>query len=1061
MKRRQRKKLQRIAGALDRDALDQAERQLGALRRELRPADQPDVACMEQFLRADVARRRDRLELAESCSRRALSFAHQCDDETGKSYAHYQMGVLARMGSDVDRAERHLQRALHLAEQRAAGSAQEAALWELAVLARQGKNLETAESYFQRVLYLAEQADDRSSQAGTHYELARLARHRKAFQTVEWHLWQAVDLSTKKGGDRVQQADAHHELASVADDQHNDVDAARWHLKEMLRLAKRVEDKWRQAIAHSDLAELASQREELHDAERHLRLATELGEETDDRTVLIYAHCELGVLARRREDLETAESHVRHGLAVAHQDGDGLGQAWGHHELGILARWRDDFNAAEWYLERSLWLAEQAQEPMAQANPHLELGVLAARGWRGDAAQGHLEQALSLAREADDPVTQAEAHLELGIFAGHHNDLRAAEGHLHKAVQLAQKSSSQLEEGNAQRELGVIAYRDGDTGTGAWRFQRALELAEGATDRLGQANAHRRLAQMAWDRGDAGGVEVHFGAAAGLWEEVGVRSALAQVLADWGECRAACGDGGAGLGLALRGVEVAEGVRVGQSVAVERDRWQARMGSLYGGAWELAVAVGDAQAVLGLVETARAEQLAGLMAHRLVGVPSAVCELLGELEEVSARLAAIEREAGADGPAAGMRAARLEGLGGAPGWEAGVSLEEAEDQLVARKERVRARLAEQASAVLAEVADPAPVTGEELVEGLVGLGTHALVYHQDGDGELVVVWVDPQGQCAFEWIDLDQAAVAVLARLDEDRLVDADGVGMDASDLAGLSGLLPQGLREQLAAHDSAEGGPQRLLIVPTGRLWSVPFHALSLAEGGADRLVVEAAAVTLTPSLQLHHRLRPTHPPAAGGGGSVSWRDPALDVSGGDERAVLDQRFCPHRRLDEELAGDAEQVVAALREAADHGAALAVLACHGTREPGLAHGLQLTATDRLHAADLIAGRLPPLVAMGACSSGYPPGDHPAEPIGLPTIALTAGARHVLATHFAADHHATTSLLTTLYHALADSPHDPAAAHHHTLARWLAAHPNHRHQPLTRWAAPTTIGPHP
>lgn len=63
--------------------------------------------------------------------------------------------------------------------------------------------------------------------------------------------------------------------------------------------------------------------------------------------------------------------------------------------------------------------------------------------------------------------------------------------------------------------------------------------------------------------------------------------------------------------------------------------------------------------------------------------------------------------------------------------------------------------------------------------------------------------------------------------------------------LADFKRLLPAGLRRRLSAADCRD-----VLIVPTGLLWAVPWSGVPI---DGDRLLVEAASLTVTPSLRVH----------------------------------------------------------------------------------------------------------------------------------------------------------------------------------------------------------------
>lgn len=447
----------------------------------------------------------------------------------------------------------------------------------------------------------------------------------------------------------------------------------------------------------------------------------------------------------------------------------------------------------------------------------------------------------------------------------------------------------------------------------------------------------------------------------------------------------------------------------------------------------LAAKVGDSELVIEVAERLRTERLAGLLRRNRDALPADLSQLLGELDRVNDALMS---------------------------WEPGVLRTGSSDllsdlsnrdqaELFAYLAELRSRLADRTNELFADTYGAEPFRTEHVQ----AVREHVLMLipvHSDGEDGIVAVWRSPEGESACSITSMTEQLTElknVLTRIDN-----LARLNLTDRDLAPVGNILPSKFLARLA--NSQE--PIKLVVIPTGWLWAVPFAAIRLPEStGGATVLLDRADIVLAPSLRflfaLSNRTTTTRSASV-----VSWRDPDVEFAA-EELDVLPGLHGGHTRLD-----DASQVRDAFVRGGDHWRT-GLLAAHGNKEPGLAQAIILRGrASPLTAADFLDGDANPprYLSFASCHSGFPDGDDHHEPLGLALAALTAGATHVISAHFeiAGGRGPITECLSRLYLAMTTDEDVPSA-----LARILR-HPAVRQPgvrlPLFEWAALTVIGSH-
>lgn len=343
----------------------------------------------------------------------------------------------------------------------------------------------------------------------------------------------------------------------------------------------------------------------------------------------------------------------------------------------------------------------------------------------------------------------------------------------------------------------------------------------------------------------------------------------------------------------------------------------------------------------------------------------------------------------------------------------------------------------------------------QTVEGTADLDEMIAALPQEGHALLVDVLEEDDTFCSRIWVTpqgvrhVDEVILPAQVRrfLDAYHQREEDVAWQPQHDELTALGraLIPDELAKTLSA------GKNPPVVVSTGSvLGPVPIAALMIGE----RYLAELARISVVPSLALWPALC-SRPPRRGHG-TLAFLDPGVPGRRREEEAL--RAALPPVRL-----ATREELRAELMDAS--GYAAVVLSAHGA-EPrpgrdgemphsGLAQALELGPGDLLTAAHLLGCRLPDAFITASCWSGRLSVRAAIDPLGLPTAALLAGARWVLAGTVDIGSTPTATLLRTFYQQL-HAGSAPAAA----LQQAQVGYIRRRRSPIApgTWAGLTIIG---
>ena len=893
--------------------------------------------------------------------------------------------------------------------------------------------LDSAESYLRRAQTLAGligdvrvQANAVGSLAGVSEDLGRLAEARVRYR-------EASALRERIGDSRGIAAD-HNNLGLLARTE-GDLTEARTEFEAALAINRRDGRDEVAATNRVNLAGLATLSGQFTQAAGMYRDALAVWRAQERWAETASALHGLGQIELRQGDYATARETLREARDIYQRSGE-LPEA--------LAVWRDLAGAiaALGDLQGSLDELREAQRiaDSARLSPGLRAGLILSRAdlaqqlnARAEAERLYVQAAL-LYRRGGDPAGEAEALEGRGMLRLARDDLTGAGALLDSALRVQRGAGHQRSAALTRLQLGILERKRGDTAAARRQLLRARSELDRLGDSVSVAAAMNELAGLELANGHVAPAESTY------------REGLAR----------------------LRNLPAPEvGWRLHAGLAQAR---RAR--------GDLASAVAELRAALTTIETPR----------RSLALPERRSAFLADKWEVYAQLAMIERERGRTGAAfeasESLRAREMLELLG----RGRVSPADTADDVVAREQDLRRRIAELNDELEASVAGREDVRGPELSRA--GASTRqALIAAQQAYADLLleireraprysallstgtVHWQDVASRLGpdeafIEYLLSDSASLAFVVTRDSvvaldlrvrrrelAQLVDAARGTLEQRGAVRADSLWRGPLRRLyrvLIAPAEATGllaGKTRLVLAPHAELHYLPFAAL-LEDGERGRFLVERYELVATPSaaVWLSRRERPTS--SAQGALALAPQIETLPTSRREVAAVA--RLTGAEVLRADAATEAAFRLAAPSRRLLHLASNGVLNKQNPLfsyidlAPGSGYDgrLEVHEVFGLHlAADL--------VVLSACQTGLGSGtlaDVPAgdDWVGLTRAFLHAGAARVIGTLWPVDDWATAALMERFYQALGqgtDAVRALAEAQRAMLGTGAAGHP--------------------
>ncbi|MFC4469302.1 CHAT domain-containing protein [Streptomyces xiangluensis] len=726
-----------------------------------------------------------------------------------------------------------------------------------------------------------------------------------------------------------------------------------------------------------------------HHAEEELLTARRISSPSDEYDALIL----LAKLSLAANSPDQADEYANRAFGISGYSPDDLRESQALIILGQTSWRTGHWREAHTRINRARRISESSRDSMGCGTAHLLLSELERANHELKSASDHANQALSYAEDSRDLVGQGNAHQVIGELLSHENLQRQqAIHHAQRALHFATVTGNSVGEGNAHLLLGRLYLDSEDPDRAKNHAQIALDLATQSEDTIGQSNARALIGEILYSSGAVADAKKLLEKALEQGEEtgnifvsLGAHWILSKVLAE-GETP----QWSAALRHAVEAIKMREIWRMRLGAASVRSQVLSSSEELTEWALRLAKKSGDGWTALEISEAARAEALTELLAQYSQGeieLPPQARRIISEIEDahVAANMADAESSTAVLNNASSSQTSSPE------------------NSINSRIESLYRQLGDLVGNAFGDTLAAPPVS-VEVLRGKLPRDTHTLLisaypgWWKDPYFPFFTVWVPPDGrEPVIEEGELTKEQVDWLSNLTNARGGDYSQGSlllMDSSHpwRTKLSErLLPSGLRRELNATDIDAGHvPPELLVIPSGELWGLPFAALDVD----GEYLIKKAALSLAPSVRL---LGPPHPDNYRGfdnrpakpSGIIYLHEDATPFPSIDKLAKSYnlQEVDDPVRLREELRQSGSKYK------------MALLVVHGDNQQGLKHGLRLRdhPVERLSAAQLLGYQLPPYLVLGACWSGWQSFAFGEEPIGLPTVALTRGARYVTA----------------------------------------------------------------
>jgi CHAT domain-containing protein/Tfp pilus assembly protein PilF len=739
-----------------------------------------------------------------------------------------------------------------------------AALWE--ALSREGNTQVLLGDYagaaarFNLTQEVAERIGDRRGVAAALLGLGTVNRMEGKYAQALEYSRKSLSLSEELG-DRAGIANALSELGGVNQAQGNTAEALVFHQKS-LALREALAD--RAGVAGS-LNNIGIGHRRLGDyglAVEFYQKSLALAEASGNKVLTARVLNNLGSLESALGNYETALAYYRKSLPLNEELGNKSGVANTLLNVGLSQRLLGNYGVALEYCLKGLERSEAIGDRQGVAQALRAIAqTYSSQGNRGLALE-YFQKALALQEENGD---KGEAALALGSIGNIQQALGRGElalEYYRKSLALREAIGDKSGVAAVLQSIGNFYEQQGRLDVAMEHYRKSLVMREALGGKLGIAEALQKIAGLNYKQGAHTQALAAAARAASLTAEIGNRDILWQARTIEGKAYRALNQPAPARRAFDEAIAIVESLRaqVGGG-AREQQRFFENKVSPYYAMVELLFEQQKAGEALRYVEAAKARVLLDVLQSGRVNVTKAMSPREQERERSLKReLVALNTQTAREGARAKPDETRLAGLV-ARLRQARVNYEAFQTNLYAAHPELKTQRGEAQPLTVGQAGELLNGAGGALLNYLVGVDkTYLLVFTKDG----------PQAKVDLEAYEIKVGQQELAARTESFRDLLAQR-NPDFSESAGrLFDLLLRPARRQLE-------GKTRLVIVPDGPLWNLPFQALQSAPA---RYVVEDWAVAYTPSLTVLSEMTKLRKRAGAGGVApmlLAFGNPAL----------------------------------------------------------------------------------------------------------------------------------------------------------------------------------------
>ncbi len=694
----------------------------------------------------------------------------------------------------------------------------------------------TREGRFEAALELLEAAGQAAARAGdvAAQGAAASARSEVRLRQGRYDLaleagQQALDLCRPAGERRCEAA----ALLGLARAQHGryQLEATRELAQQALAASEELEAHALVAGALAELAWVLAEQGDYAGAEERSLKALEAAERSGDPARQAGVLVGLGRQARLQGETGVSLAYMQQALTLFEQAGDRTGAARTANNIGIAHSLRGEFDQAMRAFRQGVAVFQELGQREDVADGLNNIGIVYRRQGQLDLAFEHFRQSLALREEAGDKLGQAGSHNNIALVLQNREDFAGALASLGRALALAEELGNRDETANVLTNIGVTYRLQGDHARALDHYTRTLRLREELQDRGGQANVLRSLAILHELEGQPARALELAERSIALARETGLREVLSDALATAGGALQALGRPGEARRALEESAAVVEDLRNRVAGGGEpQQRLLQIMFSPYARMVDLLSAQGDGPGALAWAERGKGRVLFDLLRASRVEIGRRLSpdereregQLRQELTRAEARLDQQRRRARPDL----VRLAELE----ARAASARQAVEAFQARLFAQHPELRVDRGEAPDFRLPDALGLLPDARTALLEyAVTGRAVHLFVLTAGRSGQV---------EARVYAVASDAAGLRRLTDTLRGQLADRD-LGVRATARQAHELLLGPA-RAQLS-------GRTRLVVVPDGALWELPFQALVTPRG---RYLLEEAAISYAPSL-------------------------------------------------------------------------------------------------------------------------------------------------------------------------------------------------------------------
>ena len=604
----------------------------------------------------------------------------------------------------------------------------------------------------------------------------------------------------------------------------------------LMAAAIRAGDERARILALNQIGFLAGQTGDFLLAEPSLLEVRLAAEATHDSELFINASNNLGIVQRLQGKYEEAIGSYQRTLASALAAGRRDAVARAYNNLGIVALQQGDLRTALDYLVRSLAIKEELGQTQDLITTAANIGVIHHRQRNFPTALAYFERSLADATRAGFQRARVIALEHIGEIHALEGRYDRAKDALRQALATAEAQGDRLAAGRAWHSLGSLAKRERHGSEAEAAFERSRAIREATGDKPGLAETLTAFADLYQSQGEheraLGFAERSVEVARAIGPTPGLGSALGLL----GSANAALGRTEPAVRALQESIDIVERIR-SQVAGGAQDvqRFFEDKSEPYYALAAVHAASGNAAGAFAAVERARARVLLDLIQG---GKPIAralnakerdhEAELDRELLALNLQIAAASRETPVD---ATRRRVLDDNL-----TRARRAKDEWQFETYGAHPDLRFGRGEAPIVSLAEAATVAPP------------GTAIAMFMSGVDRTLLMMLTRVPGQDALSL----RSYTIPIARDDLTRRAQAFRQQLAQRDL-GFAATARTLYTSLLGPADRELQRIGRLVIVPDGALWDVPFQALITPRG---RFLIEERTLSYTPSVSALYRL-------------------------------------------------------------------------------------------------------------------------------------------------------------------------------------------------------------